>query len=33
MGAWWFDPAIGLAIAGIAVWQGIRCWHGHTCSC
>jgi divalent metal cation (Fe/Co/Zn/Cd) transporter len=32
-GGWWFDPAIGLAIAGIAVWQGIRCWDGHACGC
>ena len=32
-GGWWFDPAIGLAIAGIAVWQGIRSWHGHECCC
>ena len=32
-GGWWFDPAVGLAIAGIAVWQGIRCWHGHACGC
>jgi divalent metal cation (Fe/Co/Zn/Cd) transporter len=32
-GGWWFDPAIGLAIAGVAVWQGIRSWRGHTCGC
>jgi divalent metal cation (Fe/Co/Zn/Cd) transporter len=32
-GGWWFDPAIGLAIAGIAVWQGVRCWRGHACGC
>ena len=32
-GGWWFDPAIGLAIAGIAVWQGIRCWNGDSCGC
>ncbi|CKQ10463.1 cation transporter [Mycobacterium tuberculosis] len=30
---WWIDPAIGLAIAGIAVWQGIRTWRGHGCGC
>jgi divalent metal cation (Fe/Co/Zn/Cd) transporter len=30
---WWFDPAIGLAIAGIAVWEGIWSWHGHACGC
>ena len=30
---WWIDPAIGLAIAGVAVWQGIRAWRGHDCGC
>jgi divalent metal cation (Fe/Co/Zn/Cd) transporter len=30
-GGWWIDPAVGLAIAGIAVWQGIRSWRGHAC--
>jgi divalent metal cation (Fe/Co/Zn/Cd) transporter len=32
-GGWWIDPTIGLAIAGIAVWQGIRSWRGHACGC
>ncbi len=32
-GGWWIDPGIGLAIAGVAVWQGIRSWHGHDCGC
>jgi len=32
-GGWWFDPAIGLAVAGIAVWQGVRAWRGHDCGC
>ena len=32
-GGWWIDPAIGLAIAGIAVWQGIRSWRGLDCGC
>jgi divalent metal cation (Fe/Co/Zn/Cd) transporter len=32
-GGWWIDPAIGLAIAGIAVWQGVRSWRGHACGC
>jgi divalent metal cation (Fe/Co/Zn/Cd) transporter len=32
-GGWWFDPAVGLAIAGIAVWQGTRSWRGHACGC
>lgn len=30
---WWVDPAIGLAIAGVAVWQGVRSWRGHDCGC
>ncbi len=30
---WWFDPAIGLAVAAVAVWQGIRAWRGHDCGC
>lgn len=30
---WWIDPAIGLAVAGVAVWQGIRAWRGHDCGC
>lgn len=32
-GGWWIDPAVGLAIAGIAVWQGMRSWRGHACAC
>ena len=32
-GGWWVDPAIGLAIAGVAVWQGSRAWRGHDCGC
>ena len=32
-GGWWVDPMIGLAIAGVAVWQGIRAWQGHDCGC
>jgi divalent metal cation (Fe/Co/Zn/Cd) transporter len=30
---WWFDPAIGLAIAAVAVWQGCRAWRGEDCGC
>jgi divalent metal cation (Fe/Co/Zn/Cd) transporter len=30
---WWFDPVIGLAIAAVAVWQGIRSWRGEDCGC
>ena len=32
-GAWWVDPAIALAIAGVAVWQGFRAWRGLDCGC
>lgn len=32
-GGWWIDPAIGLAIAGVAVWQGVRAWRGEDCGC
>jgi divalent metal cation (Fe/Co/Zn/Cd) transporter len=32
-GAWWVDPAIGLAISVVAVWQGIRAWRGEDCGC
>jgi divalent metal cation (Fe/Co/Zn/Cd) transporter len=32
-GGWWVDPTIGLGIAGIAVWLGLRSWHGHDCGC
>lgn len=32
-GGWWFDPAIGLVIAVVAVWQGVRSWRGENCAC
>ncbi|MGH3558568.1 MAG: cation transporter [Mycobacterium sp.] len=32
-GGWWLDPAIGLGIAVVAVWQGIRAWRGEDCGC
>ena len=32
-GGWWFDPVIGLAVAAIAAWQGVRAWRGHDCGC
>jgi divalent metal cation (Fe/Co/Zn/Cd) transporter len=32
-GAWWVDPVIGLGIAGVAVWQGVRAWRGEDCGC
>jgi divalent metal cation (Fe/Co/Zn/Cd) transporter len=30
-GCWWFDPAIGLGIAGTAIWQGVKSWRGEDC--
>lgn len=30
---WWIDPAVGLGIAGVAVWQGVRAWRGEECGC
>ncbi|MCA2247885.1 cation transporter [Mycobacterium intracellulare] len=32
-GGWWLDPAIGLGIAIVAVWQGWRSWRGEDCGC
>ena len=32
-GGWWLDPAVGLAIAGVAVWEGFRAWRGQECGC
>jgi len=29
--AWWADPAIGLAIAAAAAWEGIQSWRGNDC--
>jgi divalent metal cation (Fe/Co/Zn/Cd) transporter len=33
LGAWWIDPAVGLGIACVAAWQGVRAWQGHDCGC
>jgi divalent metal cation (Fe/Co/Zn/Cd) transporter len=30
-GFWWFDPAIGLGIAAVAIWQGVKSWRGEDC--
>ena len=30
-GWWWLDPAVGLGIAGLAVWEGIQAWRGEDC--
>ncbi len=32
-GGWWLDPAIGLGVAAVAVWQGFRSWRGEGCAC
>jgi len=29
----WLDPIIGLAIAAVAVREGIKAWHGEDCGC
>jgi divalent metal cation (Fe/Co/Zn/Cd) transporter len=26
LGWWWADPAAGLAIAGLAIWEGVEAW-------
>jgi divalent metal cation (Fe/Co/Zn/Cd) transporter len=30
-GAWWLDPLVGLAIAGLAVKEGLEAWRGEGC--
>jgi len=30
-GGWWLDPAVGLAISAVAVWEGIEAWRGEQC--
>ena len=30
---WWLDPAIGLAIAAVAVREGAGAWRGEDCGC
>jgi divalent metal cation (Fe/Co/Zn/Cd) transporter len=32
-GGWWLDPAIGLGVAAVAVWQGVQSWRGDDCGC
>lgn len=32
-GTWWVDPAVGLVIAAVAIWQGFRAWRGLDCGC
>jgi hypothetical protein len=33
LSAWWFDPAVGLLIAGVAVKEGRGAWNGDGCAC
>lgn len=33
LGLWWLDPAAALAIAGLAVSEGIESWRGESCGC
>jgi divalent metal cation (Fe/Co/Zn/Cd) transporter len=30
-GAWWLDPIVGLAIAAVAVKEGVEAWRGEGC--
>jgi divalent metal cation (Fe/Co/Zn/Cd) transporter len=30
-GAWWLDPVVGLAIAGVALREGMEAWRGEGC--
>jgi divalent metal cation (Fe/Co/Zn/Cd) transporter len=32
-GVWWLDPAVGLGISALAVWEGRRAWRGESCEC
>lgn len=32
-GWWWLDPIAALAIAGLAVGEGLRSWRGESCGC
>jgi divalent metal cation (Fe/Co/Zn/Cd) transporter len=32
-GGWWLDPAVGVAIAGVAAGQGVQAWRGEECGC
>ena len=33
LGLWWLDPAIALAIAALAIHEGIETWRGNGCDC
>ena len=32
-GWWWLDPVAGLAVAGVAIKEGIDAWRGKGCDC
>jgi divalent metal cation (Fe/Co/Zn/Cd) transporter len=32
-GWWWVDALAGLAVAGVAVREGVEAWRGETCGC
>ena len=31
LGLWWLDPVAGLAVAGVAVREGVEAWRGENC--
>jgi divalent metal cation (Fe/Co/Zn/Cd) transporter len=31
LGLWWLDPAVALAIAGVALREGREAWRGEAC--
>jgi divalent metal cation (Fe/Co/Zn/Cd) transporter len=33
LGWWWLDPVVGLAIAVVAVREGVETWRGEECGC
>ena len=33
LGWWWLDPVAGLAVAGVAIKEGIDAWAGKGCDC
>jgi divalent metal cation (Fe/Co/Zn/Cd) transporter len=33
LGWWWLDPVAGLAVAGVAIKEGVDTWRGEGCDC
>jgi divalent metal cation (Fe/Co/Zn/Cd) transporter len=33
LGWWWLDPVAGVAVAGVAIKEGIEAWRGEGCDC